>query len=84
MMGKEATKMTITESQGGRPVPIDLAIETIRKIINRNPAIKAAVDDLVARRGEPDPLEKRNQSIVQVYRDNYVFGREVDWKLDDL
>jgi hypothetical protein len=81
---KGSAKMTITASQGTRPIPIDVAKSTIQKIENRNPAIRAAVDYLVARNPRPTPEEKRNESILKVYQDNYIFGREVDWKLDDL
>jgi len=75
--------MTITASQT-RPIPIPAAQAAIKKIIDRNPAIRAAVNALVAQRNEPRMEDRRNPSILKVYQENYVFGREVDWKLDDL
>jgi len=69
--------MTISASQGRRPIPINAAKAAIRKIISRNPAIQAAVQGLVPNNGD-------EKAIFTVYQDNYVFSREVDRKLDDL
>jgi hypothetical protein len=69
--------MTITASQGEREIPIDLAKDTIRKIISRNPAIQTAIDNLL-------DFVSRDQAIFEVYDQNYVFWQEVDWKLNDL
>ncbi len=76
--------MTITQSQRGRAIPISAAKAAIQKIIQRNPAIKKAVDELVVNSTAATPEDKRDESIVKVYTDNYIFAREVDWKLDDL
>jgi len=77
-VGKEVTKMTVTASQGPRPIPINVAIATIRRIINLNPVVKTAVDNLVA------GGVSREQAVFDVYDVNYVFWQEVDWKLNEL
>jgi len=71
--------MTINASQGKRPIPINTAVATIRNIRTRNPAIEAAVQDLINNQNMSE-----NQAVFTVYDNNYVFSREVDWKLDDL
>jgi hypothetical protein len=76
--------MIITQSQGPRPIVESAAKRVIKKIIDRNPAIESAVQALVARSTEPTLEKKREAAILSLYNENYVFAREVDWKLDDL
>ena len=53
----------------------------IDALINKNPAIKSSIDDLVLHDPKGTLAEKRNRAIFAVYINNAVFAAAVDAEL---
>jgi hypothetical protein len=76
--------MVITQSQGHRTIARTAAKEAIRAIIDDNPAIRSAVNTLVAHSEESSKAKKREKAILSVYDQNTAFSDAVDDALSEL
>jgi hypothetical protein len=76
--------MVITQSQGNRRISRAAAEDAIKEIIDDNPAIRSAVDTLVAHSTETSKKKKREKAILAIYKENDVFSKSVDAALNGL
>jgi hypothetical protein len=78
--------MVIAQAVGPNKVAlIEAAAKTaIRRIVDLNPAFRAAVRDGVAASTRPTTDEKREEAILNLYRDNYLLKAEVNYICEQL
>jgi hypothetical protein len=78
--------MVIAQAVGQDKVVLieDAAKSAITRIVDLNPAFRAAVRDGVAASTRPTPGEQREEAILNVYKNNYLLKAEVNYICEQL